>query len=165
MSKNTAYKPRDWREGRRIRAWELKQLGWTQKEIAIALGVTPGAVSQWMKRAKEGGAGALRTRPRSGRPPKLGDEQRSQLPALLESGAEAYGFRGDLWTTERVAEVIARQFGVRYHPAHVSRILRELGWTVQRPVRRATQRDEGAIKAWQEERWPALKKRPSAKVG
>jgi len=118
-----------------------------------------------MRRAKEGGVQALRNRPRSGRPPKLRDEQRSQLPALLVWGAEAYGFRGDLWTTERVAAVIDRQFGVRYHPAHVSRILRALGWTVQRPVTRATQRNEEAIKAWQEERWPALKKRPSAKGG
>lgn len=165
MSKNTTYKPRDWREGRRIRAWELKQLGWLQKEIAIALGVTPGAVSQWMKRAKEGGAQALRNRPRSGRPPKLRDEQRLQLLALLACGAEAHGFRGDLWTTERVAEMIERQFGVRYHPAHVSRILRAIGWTVQRPVTRATQRNEEAIKAWQEERWPAIKKKLSVKGG
>lgn len=163
MDKNKAYKPQDWREWRRIRAWELKQLGWPQKAIAIALGVTPGAVSQWMKRVRERGVEALRNRPRSGRPPKLAYEQRAQIPALLARGAESYGFRGDLWTTERVAEMIKHQFGVRYHPAHVSRILRAIGWTVQRPITRATQRNEEAIKAWREERWPVLKKKPSAK--
>jgi transposase len=157
--------PRDWREARRLRAWELKQQGWQQRAIAAALGVTPGAVSQWLKRAAEGGVAALRTRLRPGARPKLTPEQRARLPAVLARGAEAYGFAGDVWTTSRVAAVIEQEFGVRYHPAHVSRLLRALGWSVQKPIRRATQRDEAAIAAWYAERWPALKRGPRTKGG
>jgi len=152
----------DWREGRRRRAWELKEQGWKQSAIAAALGVTPGAVSQWLKRAREGGVEALRRRPAPGPTPKLSAEQLAQLPDLLDRGAEAYGFRGQVWTCKRVAEVMRRTFGVAYHPAHVNRLLHGLHHSVQRPVTRATQRDEAAIAAWWQERWPALeKKRPT----
>jgi transposase len=82
----------------------------------------------------------------------------ARLPEVLARGAEAYGFVGDVWTTTRGAAVIEREFGVRYHSAHVSRLLRAVGWSVQRPIRRASQRDEAAIAAWYAERWPALKK-------
>jgi transposase len=157
--------PRDWREARRLRAWELKQQGWKQRTIAAALGVTPGAVSQWLTRAAAGGVAALRNRIRPGPTPKLTPEQRARIPEVLAPGAEAYGFVGNVWTTTRVAAVIEREFGVRYHPAHVSRLLRAVGWSVQRPIRRATQRDEAAIAAWATERWPALKKRPKPKGG
>jgi transposase len=150
--------PRDWREARRLRAWELKRQGWQQRMIAAALGVTPGAVSQWLKRAARGGAEALRTRVRPGPTPRLTPEQRARIPELLARGAEAYAFAGDVWTAARVADVLAREFGVRYHPAHVSRLLRVIGWSVQQPIRRATQRDEAAIAAWYAERWPALKR-------
>lgn len=149
----------DWREWRRRRAWALKQQGWKQKDIAEALGVTPGAVSQWFTRARVGGVEALRHRRASGRPPKLTPHQVRRLPDLLAPGAEAYGFRGQVWTTKRVSHLIGLRFGVTYHPAHVSRLLRVVGWSVQQPVQRATQRNETAIKAWREERWPALKKR------
>ncbi len=74
-------------------------------------------------------------------------------------GAEAYGFRGDVWTTKRIAAVIEGEYGVRYHPDHVGRLLREAGWSVQKPVKRATQRDEAAITAWCENQWPAVKKK------
>jgi transposase len=149
----------DWREGRRRRAWELKQLGWKQSDIAAALGVTPGAVSQWLKRAREHGVEALRRHPAPGPTPKLTAEQHAQIPALLERGPEAYGFRGQVWTCKRVAQVLRRAFGVAYHPAHVSRLLHAVRHSVQRPVARATQRDEGAIRAWWRDRWPALEKR------
>ena len=157
--------PRDWREARRLRAWELKQQGWQQRTIAAALGVTPGAVSQWLKRAATGGVAALRNRLRPGPTPKLTAEQRARIPDLLARGAEAHGFVGDVWTTPRVAAVIEREFGVRYHPAHVSRLLRAIGWSLQRPIRRATQRDEAAIAAWYAERWPALKRGRKTKEG
>jgi transposase len=151
----------DWREGRRRRAWELKQLGWKQTAIAAALGVTPGAISQWLTRARTAGVEALRRHPAPGPQPKLTDEQRAQIPALLERGPEAYGFRGQVWTCKRVAEVMRRTFGVTYHPAHVNRLLHALRHSVQRPVQRASQRNEAAIAAWWQERWPALeKKRP-----
>jgi transposase len=148
----------DWREGRRRRAWELKQQGWKQQDIAAALGVTEGAVSQWLKRAREQGVEGLRRHPAPGRQPRLSAEQLAQLPALVERGAEAYGFRGQVWTCQRVAEVIRRTFGVSYHPAHVSRLLHAVRHSVQQPRTRATQRNEQAIQAWWQERWPALEK-------
>jgi transposase len=147
-------------EWRRLRAWALAQQGWTGSAIAQALGVTPGAVSQWLKRAREQGPTALHHRMPPGPTPKLTAERRAQLPALLAHGAEAYGFLGDVWTTKRVAAVIQREFGVTYHPAHVSRLLRQLGWSVQKPIQRATQRDEAAIERWHTERWPVLQAKP-----
>ena len=152
--------PQDWKEGRRLRAWELHEQGWKAVRIAEALGVTRGAVSQWLKAARAGGRAALRRRPHSGNAPRLAAVQRALLPDLLARGAEFYGFIGEVWTTARVAEVIRREFGVRYHPAHVSRILRAIRWTVQKPSKRAAQRDEAAITAWREERWPALEAKP-----
>jgi len=149
----------DWREYRRLRAWELKQQGWKQKDIAEALGVTPGAVSQWMQRAQAGGKEALRRRLAPGRAPRLSAEQREKLPALLGKGAEAYGFRGAVWTRKRVAQVIRRKFGVSYAPRHVGRLLKALGWTVQQPEERAAQRDEAAIQQWVAVEWPRIKKR------
>jgi transposase len=157
--------PHDWKEGRRLRAWALHQAGWTGQKIAEALGVTPGAVSQWLTRAREGGGPeALRRRPPPGPTPKLSAPQRAQVPALLARGAVAYGFAGDVWTTARIAAVIQTHFGVRYHPAHISRLARALGWTVQVPLVVATQRDEAAIRRWWAERWPALKKGRSEKA-
>ena len=150
----------DWREGRRLRAWELSQQGWRQKDIAAALGVTNGAVSLWMKWAREEGPQGLRRRKAPGPTPRLTQEQRSELPQLLERGPEEYGFRGALWTEGRIAQVIRQSFGVSYHPSHVGRILKACGWTLQKPVRRAIQRDEQAIRRWREERWPQVKKRP-----
>jgi transposase len=133
----------DWREGRRRRAWELKQQGWKQSNIAAALGVTPGAVSQWIKRVREQGVEALRRRPAPGRQPRLTPEQITHLLALLAPGPEAYGFRGQVWTCRRVAEVIRRTFGVTYHSAHVSRLLHTVRHSVQRPVVRATRARRG----------------------
>ncbi len=160
---STAKRRLDAWEWRRQRAWELYQRGWWQKDIATALGVSRAAVCQWIKRAREGGVEALHTRPRPGGPPKLTAEQRALIPAFLARGAPAYGFRGDVWTAKRIAQVLWHTFGVRYHPDHVSRLLRQAGWSVQRPIRRATQRDAAAIKRWHEERWPAIKKRQPTK--
>ena len=151
-------------EWRRQRAWELSQHGWWQKDIAAALGVSCAAVCQWLKRAREQGVEGLRTQPRPGGPAKLTVEQRAQIPALLARGAETYGFRGDVWTAKRVATVIWRTFGVRYHRDHVSRVLRQAGWSRQQPIERATQRDEAAIQQWYAERWPALQKKQPRKA-
>jgi transposase len=156
---------KEWREERRLRAWALKAQGWSQQKIAEALGVTAGAVSQWMRRGREGGVEALKRRPRPGAVPKLTMEQRAQIPLLLGQGAEAFGFRGDVWTAKRVATVIRREFGVRYHPNHVGKLLRAAGWSVQKPIQRASQRDEAAIEAWRTERWPALKRGLTRRVG
>jgi transposase len=156
-----APKKADWREERRKRAWELKEKGWQQKDIAEALGVSEGAVSQWVKRGRAGGREALNAHPSPGMTPRISAEQKSQIPVLLAEGAEAYGFRGDVWTARRVAKVIEQTFGVRYHRDHVGRLLREAGWSRQQPIERATQRNEEAIKQWSEQRWPAIKKKPS----
>jgi transposase len=151
----------DWKEWRRRRAWELSKLGWSQKKIAEALGVTQGAVSQWMKMGRERGEEGLGGTIAAGPQARLSKEQVEQLPRWLEQGAEAHGFQGEVWTTQRVAVLIQKQFGVSYHPAHVSRLLKAIKYSVQQPIERATQRDEEAIKTWKEERWPALKKSPA----
>ena len=158
MEKTLSSQATNWREGRRLRAYELKQQGWKQTEIADALGVTEGAVSQWMKRAREEGVEGLRHKPPPGATPRLSEDERARLPELLAQGAQAHGFRGDVWTCERVAIVIRKEFGVSYHPAHVSRLLKALRQSLQKPQRRANQRDEEAIERWKEERWPSLKK-------
>jgi transposase len=152
-----------WKEERRKRAWALYQTGWKQKDIAEALGVTQGAVSQWVKRGRAGGEAGLTEQPKSGAPVRLSAADRQKLPGLLERGAESFGFRGELWTCARVGKLIEREFGVRYHPAHVSRILKDLGWTPQKPIRRAKQRKEAEIQHWKDVRWPELKKRRSKK--
>src|SRR6266567_1103707 len=120
---------------------------------------------QWLKRGREGGVQALKAHPPKGMTPRLTAEQKAQIPGLLAKGAQAYGFRGDVWTASRVAKVIDRTFGIRYHRDHVGRLLREAGWRRPQPIERATQRDEEAIKTWYEQRWPALKKKPSRKHG
>jgi transposase len=141
----------------------LSQRGWSQTRIADALGVTVSAVSQWLKRARTQDVSALHHRLPSGRPTKLTAEQRAQLLTLLDQGSQAFGFPDNLWTTKRVAWLIQQHFGVSYHPAHVSRLLRALGWTPQVPDVEASQRDAEAIAEWTETRLPALQKRPKRK--
>jgi transposase len=150
--------PPNWKEARRLQAWRLKQRGWPQRQIAEALGVSAGAVSQWMTRAREGGPGALRHRPPAGAPRRLSAEQLTRLPALLERGPEAYGFRGALWTRRRIAAVIQLEYGIAYHPRHVGRLCQAIRWSPQKPARRARQRAAAAIAQWREETYPALKK-------
>jgi transposase len=143
-----------------MRAWELHELGWKQKDIAQAFGVSEGAVSQWFKKARTQGVQALRHQPPAGRAAKLTKDQMAQISEELAKGAEAFGFRGQVWTTARVACMIEQVFGVHYHPAHCSRLLRQLKQSQQKPIQKASQRDEDAIMAWKQDRWPALKKRP-----
>jgi transposase len=154
-----APKKADWREERRRRAWELAQHGWSQRKIAEALGVSEGAVSQWCKKARHGGVEALAAHPSPGPQSRLTAEQVQQLPAILALGAEIFGFRGDVWTARRIAQVIWHLYSVRYHRDSVSRLLRQIGWSRQQPVTHATQRDDQAVLVWYTERWPALKKR------
>jgi transposase len=157
--------PHNWKEARRLQAWQLKQRGWSQRQIAAALGVSEGAVSHWMTRARKGGPAALRHRPSPGAPRRLSCAQLARLPELLHRGAEAYSFRGAVWPRSRVAAVIRLAFGVTYHPAHVGRVLQRIRWSPQKPARRARQRDEVAIARWRDETWPALKmgRQPSSR--
>jgi transposase len=143
-----------------MRALELHQQGWIQRDIAAALGATESAVSQWLASARQGGPEALASHTdRRGAHPKLTPEQVRLIPDFLWHGAEAYGFRGDLWTCDRVAGVIREEFGVTYSKSQASRLRKHLGWTPQVPITRAIQRDEGAIERWRVESWPALKEK------
>ncbi len=141
-----------------MRAFDLKRQHWKQRDIADALGVTKAAVSQWVKAADEYGIDGLVSHPHPGPRPKLTEAQLQRVPEFLSHGAEAYGFRGAVWTCARVATVIERELGISYSPSHVSRLLKHLKWTPQKPIERATQRDEALIAQWRTEIWPELKK-------
>lgn len=158
MNRKPARKP-DWKEMRRFRALDLHDEGWTQLEIAEALGVTKMAVSKWLKAARAKGAQALTARPHLGATAKLTETELAAIPELLSAGAESYGFKGEVWTCERVAQVIRWEFGFSYHKAHVSRLLKRLHWTPQKPRALASQRDNEEIARWRSEVWPSLKKK------
>ncbi len=154
-----------WEELRRVRALELKREGGRQQSIATAVGVTKGAVSQWLTVARARGGEALRARPHGGRPAELTPAETQLIPELLSCGAEAYGVRAEVWTCPRVRKVIEWGFGVSYHKSHVARLLKELHWTPQMPLERATQRDEAAIARWRTEGWAELKRRRAWNAG
>lgn len=146
----------DWREWRRLRGWELGKEGWSVHLIAQALGVSPAAVSKWLKRGRALGKDALRSHIHHGAQARLTPAQIHILVDRLWHGPESYGFYGDVWTCDRIAEVIQREFGVTYHRSQVSRILKKMGWTPQVPITRAIQRDEVEIARWQQTVWPEL---------
>ena len=126
------------------------------------LEVGESTVSQWFKRARAaGGAKALHRRKAPGAARRLPRARWRKLRALLRLGAEAHGFHGVLWTRERVAVLIRQHFGVEYSPRHVGRLLQAINWSVQKPLRRARQRDEAKIVRWRTERWPALQAKPN----
>jgi transposase len=145
-------------EWRRLRAVAADLQGWPEYVIAEILGVNKGTVSRWLALAKARGIEALRAHPAAGCPPKLTPVQLQSVPGLLWHGAEAYGFRGDVWTCARIAQVLQWEFGVSYHKDHVSRLMKELGWTPQVPITRAIQRDEAAIERWRVVVWPELRR-------
>ncbi|WP_369228034.1 winged helix-turn-helix domain-containing protein [Streptomyces sp. R39] len=133
--------------------------GRTSTEIARILEVSDESVRRWRRVWEEGGADALRRRPATGRPPKLDDTQVEQVRTALERGAQAHGFEADLWTLERVGLVAERMTGVSLSRASVWRLLTgRLGWSLQRPERRAVERDESEIARWIAHEWPRIKK-------
>lgn len=146
------------REYRRLRAWEMHRQGYRQQAIADALGLTQSAVSQIIARAEAGGIEALRHRKPQGAKPRLTAAQKADLITKLRQGAPVHGFQGDVWTCERIAELIKKEYGVTYHRDYIGPLLRQMGWSVQRPVVRASQRDESAIEHWVETELPGLKK-------
>ncbi|MFJ8589692.1 winged helix-turn-helix domain-containing protein [Streptomyces sp. NPDC093595] len=146
-------------EARRVRAAELFDQGRSGAEIARMLGVSEESVRRWKRVWEEGGADALRRRPATGRPPKLDDAQVERVRTALEQGAQAHGFEADLWTLERVGLVVERVAGVRLSKASVWRLLTgRLGWSLQRPERRAVERNESEIARWIAHEWPRIKK-------
>jgi transposase len=143
-----------------MRALDLKKQGWKQRDIATALGVTVGAVSQWLAAVRDGGTDSLLSRTsRRGRPPKLATESVRLIPEFLWHGPEAYGFPGDRWTCDRVVNMIAEEFAVRYSTSQVYRLLQRLRWSPKVPIARAIRRDEPVIERWRAESWPALRER------
>lgn len=138
--------------------------GATQSEAAKKAKVNIRTLQRWLAAFQEDGSDALKARKATGRPPELSPAQLRKLERLLLKGPAKAGFDNDLWTCARVALVIERHFGVGYHPAHVSRILGKMGWTPQKPERRAIERDESAIEGWVKKEWPRiLKKRGNAR--
>ncbi len=135
-------------------------------DVARMLGVDRRSVRRWKAAHRKRGAKGIEARQTPGRPPKLDRPQRPRLERLLLKGARAAGYESDLWTCPRIAELIAERFGVSYHPDHIGRLLRSLGWSPQRPQRRAAERNETRIQGWVREDWPRIKKkRPGGTPG
>jgi transposase len=149
-------------EVRRRIGGELLQEGKGVREVARLVRASPSSVSRWKQSLEEGGMEALRAKRHPGRRARLRPEQKKRLEQVLLAGPRAAGFATDLWTLARVAQVIERLFGVGYHPGHVWYILRDMGWSCQKPERRARERDEAAIAAWRKDDWPRVKKKPVA---
>jgi len=149
-------------EQRRFAAAKLLAQGLNQSEIS-RLKVSNQAVSQWARLLHGQGEKGLRQAGRAGRLPRLGSAEKARLEKRLEQGPQRLGYETSLWTSERVAELIRDEFGVRYHPGHVWKILVSLGWSCQRPVGRALERDEEAIRVWKKTTWPDIKKKPANK--
>jgi len=151
-------------EQRRLRAARLLKRGYTQAEVARACAVSRSAVSLWSRELAAGGRPALK-RKTLGRPAALGAAERQKIAQTLKRGALAAGYATELWTLSRVAALIERLHGIRYSTTQVWRLLGSLGFSPQRPARRALERDDAAIGHWKKKRWPALKKTLQNKVG
>ena len=147
-------------EDRRRRALALWDTGLSLNEVGRRLHCAASSVMRWLRARRRGGPEPLRVRRSPGRPLKLGRGQRRRLLRLLLKGAPAHGYRTQLWTTARIAEIIRRQFGVRYHRDHVGRLMHSLNWSPQKPETRAVERDEEAVERWKRKDWPRIKKTP-----
>jgi transposase len=151
-------------EQRRLKAARLLQQGVHQSEVARRVGVHRQSVSRWARQLEEAGRAGLKRARRAGRKPKLTTTDLKRLEQGLKRGPEALGYATSLWTSQRVAHLIKQECGVRYTTTHVWRLLKQLGWSCQRPVGRALERDEEAIRRWKKRRWPELKKTPLGKT-
>jgi transposase len=145
-------------ERRRRRALELLDEGRSLNEVGRILGCAASSVMRWRDARKKGGERALKVKSSPGRPPRLGTKQRRELVRLLLQGAIAHGYRTELWTTARIAELIETRFGVHYHRDHVGRLMHSLNWSHQKPTRRATERKEEEIERWKREEWRRVRK-------
>lgn len=130
------------------------------REIARRIGCNVSSVMRWRNAFQSGGRKALKAKPAPGRPPRLAAKQRRELVRLLTQGAMAHGYRTELWTTLRIANLIEHRLGVKYHRNHVGKLLHQIGWSHQKPERRAMERDPAAIEKWKRSVWPRVKKTP-----
>lgn len=137
----------------------MLEKGITQDEIADIIGVSQGTVSLWRKAYLAGGIDFIQPKKIPGRPRKLSDRQLRKLVFLLAKGPEAFGYPNNVWTLKRIARVIKEEYGIDYHPGHVWKLLRRLGFSHQRPERRARERDEEKVIRWKEEEWPKLRRK------
>ena len=151
-------------ERRRRRSAQLFAQEFTQAEVARRLRVSRTTALRWYRAWADRGEDGLRGAGRAGRKPRMSDAQREQVNQALIEGPLAWGYENELWTLPRVTEVILEVTGIPYHPGHVWRLLRQLGWSRQKPTTRARERDEEAIDRWVHEIWPAVKKTPRARV-
>ena len=147
-------------EQRRRIAVTLVQQGMRRGDVARAVGTSRASVTRWCQAFDRRGEKGLAAKPHPGGRSKLTERQRQRLLRLLAKGPRKHGYHTKLWTLARVAEVIAVEFGVTYHPSQVWRILRAMKWSCQKPERRARERDEQAIRRWRQEDWPRIKKSP-----
>lgn len=153
---------------RKLRAINLLEEGETYRAVAEELGVSLNSVVLWARAYRKEGLEGLLPKPIPGRPPRLSSSQKERLERILLGGALKAGYSRDLWTLKRVAEVIEKRFQIRYHPCHVWKILRGMGWSCQKPERRALQRDEKEIENWKRYKWPHISQRtwrPSGFLG
>jgi transposase len=146
-------------ETRRITAVRRVNEGWAQKDVAAFLGVHPVTVAKWVARHRAEGNDGLAAKPTPGRPRFLTDDQERQVLGWLSESPTKHGFTTDLWTARRVAELIHKKFGVRFHPNYLREWLTKRNFTPQKPARRARQRDQAAIDRWVAEDWPRIQKR------
>lgn len=153
------------REMRRRIAAGLLREGMGVRAVARLLRGSSSSVSRWKQALAQGGFQALKSKPHLGPRPRLNPRQQEALRRLLLKGPQAVGYPTDLWTLSRVAEVIKRHLGVKYHPAHVWRLLRDLGFSPQKPGRRARERDEASIERWRREEGPRIKRGLIATAG
>lgn len=144
---------------RRNRAIVLFTNGLSQVDVAKKLGVDSRSVRRWIARYRKKGSAGIEARPVPGRPTKLDAKGKRKLERLLLRGARDAGFPTDLWTCPRILTVLRRKLGVRYHLHHIPRLLRSLGWSPQKPERRARERNEKEIQRWIKEEWPRIKKK------
>ena len=149
---------------RRVRAARLLQAGRKPSEVAALVGAPRQTVYRWKEVLEAKGIDALREMSKGGRPALLGADQLVRLQIALMEGPTAHGFGTPLWTLKRVRVFIEREFGVRYSDVHVWRLLGQMGFSSQKPERRALERDEVAIEDWKKRVWPALKKKPAEKI-
>jgi len=148
-------------EQRRIKAIQLLEEGRRPVEVARVIGVDRRSVRRWKSAYRKKGMDAVRYPAKWGRPVKISSKQSRQLERDLLRGAKSCGFSTDLWSCPRVAKQIQRRYGISYHVDHIGRLLRRMGWSPQRPARRAIERNEVAIRRWVKEKWPRCKKKPT----